>query len=101
MAVTRFRFAEIKWDSHMSTEPKFASNISAYAGPIFDCDTHIYEHDFDFFKEYLPLQYHEKWLPARKVGNDGRFGLHIGNRKVENAESNAEGLVPPPGKLKE
>ena len=73
----------------------------AYAGPIFDSDSHVHEHDFDFFKDYLPKKYHDKWLLARKVGPDGRFGLWIGDRKVENAEANAEGLVPPPGKLKE
>jgi predicted TIM-barrel fold metal-dependent hydrolase len=78
-----------------------AATVNRYDGPIFDSDTHIHELDFDFFREYLPKKYHEKWLPARKVGADGRFGLHIGNRMVENAEANAEGLVPPPGKLKE
>ena len=72
-----------------------------YSGPIFDCDSHVHEHDFDFFREYLPKKYHEKWLLQRKVGPDGTFGLYIGDRKVHNAEANAEGLVPPPGKLKE
>src|SRR5437870_4612323 len=75
--------------------------IPEYNGPIFDGDSHIIERNFDFFKEYLPKQYHKDWLPARKIGPDGRFGLHIGDRMVENAEANAEGLVPPPGKLKE
>ena len=51
---------------------------ASYAGPIFDCDSHVHEHDFDFFKEYLPKKYHEKWLLARKVGPDGKFGL-LGN----------------------
>ena len=71
-----------------------------YDGPIFDSDSHVHEHDFDFFKEYLPRKYHEKWLPTRKEGAEG-FGLYIGERRVHNAEANAEGLVPPPGKLKE
>src|SRR3954464_6415267 len=72
-----------------------------YTGLIFDCDSHIWERDFDFMREYLPAELHEDWLVARKVGPDGRFGVHVGNRMVENAESNAQGLVPPPGKLKE
>lgn len=72
-----------------------------YDGPIFDCDSHIWERDYDFLRQYLPQELHAEWLVARKVGPDGRFGLHIGDRMVENAESNAQGLVPPPGKLKE
>ena len=71
-----------------------------YAGPIFDSDTHIHEHDFDFFPEYLPKQYHDQWLLRRGEGPEG-YGLYIGPRKVHNAEANAQGLVPPPGKLKE
>jgi len=72
-----------------------------YTGPIFDCDSHIHERDFDFMRNYLPAELHSDWLVARKVGPDGRFGLHIGDRMVENAESNAQGLVAPPGKLKQ
>lgn len=83
----------------MSANPLSAA--PAYTGPVFDCDSHIHEHDLDFFKDYLPAQYHAKWLPARKVGPNGEFGLYIGDRRVHNAEANAEGLVPPPGKLKE
>jgi predicted TIM-barrel fold metal-dependent hydrolase len=73
---------------------------ASYDGPIFDSDTHVHEHDFDFFKEYLPRELHGKWLLQRREGSEG-FGLYIGDRKVHNAEANAEGLVPPPGKLKE
>jgi len=80
----------------MSANPLSAA--PAYTGPVFDCDSHIHEHDLEFFKEYLPAQYHAKWLPARKVGANGEFGLYIGDRRVHNAEANAEGLVPPPGK---
>lgn len=72
-----------------------------YTGPIFDCDSHIHESSYDFFKEYLPQQYHKEWLLARKVGPDGRYGLWLGDRMVENAEEREGGLVPPPGKLKE
>lgn len=80
---------------------RHSTGNNPYTGPIFDCDSHIHERDYDFMKRYLSAELHEKWLPARKVGPDGRFGLHIGDRMVENAESNAQGLVPPPGKLKE
>jgi len=78
-----------------------AEGMPTYEGAIFDGDTHIWERDYGFMAEYLPKTYHEHWLPARKVGKDGRFGLHVGDRMVENAESNAQGLVPPPGRLKE
>lgn len=71
-----------------------------YTGPIFDCDTHLHESSFDFLKQYLPKQYHRDWLLERRDGPEG-FGLYVGPRKVHNAESNPEGLVPPPGKLKE
>lgn len=83
------------------TAPSTAATAGRYDGPIFDCDSHVHEHDFDFFADFLPKKYHEKWLLTRKVGPDGQFGLYIGNRRVHNAEANAEGLVPPPGKLKE
>jgi predicted TIM-barrel fold metal-dependent hydrolase len=73
---------------------------AVYDGPIFDSDTHVHEHDFDFFKEYLPRDLHAQWLLQRREGREG-FGLYIGERKVHNAEANAQGLVPPPGKLKE
>ena len=72
----------------------------SYDGPIFDSDTHVHEHDFDFFREYLPRELHAQWLLQRREGPEG-FGLYIGERKVHNAEANAQGLVPPPGKLKE
>jgi len=73
-----------------------------YTGPICDCDSHIHGRDFfDFMEHYLPAELHAAWLVARKLGPDGCFGLHIGDRMVENVESNGQGLVPPPGKLKE
>jgi predicted TIM-barrel fold metal-dependent hydrolase len=73
---------------------------ASYDGPIFDSDTHVHEHDFDFFREYLPRELHAQWLLQRREGPEG-FGLYIGERKVHNAEANEQGLVPPPGKLKE
>ena len=72
----------------------------AYQGPMFDCDSHIWERNYDFMKKYLPKELHKDWLVARKAGPDG-FGLYIGERRVFNGESHPEGLVPPPGKLKE
>jgi hypothetical protein len=68
----------------MNTTAGRINPTSSYSGPIFDSDTHVHENDFEFFKEYLPKQYHEKWLPARKVGPDGKFGLYIGDRPVLN-----------------
>jgi predicted TIM-barrel fold metal-dependent hydrolase len=82
----------------MSASP--AAVASAYTGPIFDCDSHVHEENYDFFSEYLPKQYQERWLLRRKQGQEG-FGLYIGDRKVHNAEANPQGLVPPPGRLKE
>ncbi|MGE0385991.1 MAG: amidohydrolase family protein [Gammaproteobacteria bacterium] len=79
--------------------PQLRSRI--YDGPIFDGDTHIQEGNLEFMKEYLPARYHEKWLPALKTGKDGRYGLYIGERMVENADFDPSGLVPPPGRLKE
>ena len=38
-----------------------------YQGPIFDCDSHIYELNYDFMKDYLPKALQPDWLPARKV----------------------------------
>jgi predicted TIM-barrel fold metal-dependent hydrolase len=75
--------------------------VTAYSGPIFDADTHIVEDGFEFFKEYLPKPLHAQWLPARKHGPDGRFGLYVGDRRVENYDFREDGKVPPPGKLKE
>jgi len=75
--------------------------IPDYKGPIFDGDTHITEQDFSMFEKYLPKKYHKDWLITRKFGPDGRFGTFIGERRVENSEAHPEGLVPPPGKLKE
>jgi predicted TIM-barrel fold metal-dependent hydrolase len=77
-----------------------APTHATYDGPIFDSDSHVHEHDFDFFREYLPRDLHDQWLLQRRNGPEG-FGLYLGDRKVHNAEANAEGLVPPPGKLKE
>lgn len=86
------------------TQPALKSidnDIPTYDGPIFDSDTHIQEKDYSFFERYLPQQFHKDWLPQRKHGPDGRFGLFIGDTRIENADLQENGLIPPPGKLKE
>lgn len=72
-----------------------------YDGPIFDSDTHIQEKDYSFFAKYLPEKYHAEWMPQRKHAPDGRFVLYIGDTPIENADLQEDGLIPPPGKLKE
>src|SRR5262249_28226907 len=72
-----------------------------YTDPIFDGDSHIFEPDFAFFEHYLPKELHARWLVSARYSADGRFGIHGGERFVENAEYNAEGTIPPPGRLKE
>ena len=75
--------------------------IPDYKGPIFDGDTHLSEKDFSMFEKYLPKKYHKDWLITEKYGQDGVYGWFVGDRRVENAEADPSGLVPPPGKLKE
>ena len=67
------------------------SEAPVYDGPIFDGDTHMQEKDFSFFEKYLPKQYHDEWLPARKHGPDGKFGLFVGNTRVQNADAREDG----------
>jgi predicted TIM-barrel fold metal-dependent hydrolase len=74
--------------------------MATYDGPIFDGDSHVYERDFEFLRDYLPKKHHA-WIPERKVGPDGRYGMWVQDRRVENLETEGVGLVPPPGKLKE
>ncbi len=74
--------------------------MTRYDGPIFDSDMHVVEDDFEFFTEYLPEQYHAQWLPSRKVGPDGEYAMYVGDRKLLNYDFR-DGLVPPPGSLKE
>jgi predicted TIM-barrel fold metal-dependent hydrolase len=87
------------------TSQDFASGAlvrnGRYVGPVFDGDTHVQEGGLDFFKDYLPKALHQDWLPAEKIGPTGEFGLHLGDRILRNAEANPDGLVPPPGKLRE
>jgi predicted TIM-barrel fold metal-dependent hydrolase len=73
-----------------------------YDGPIFDGDTHIHEIDFDFMKTNLPEKFHKDWLLSYKHGSDG-YAMYLGDRVVPTTtgESSEDGLMPPPGKLKE
>ena len=84
----------------MASAPDLKS-VKTWTGPIFDCDTHIHERDYEVMRSFMPEDLRKEFGPARKVGPDGRFGLWLGDRKVENSEANPDGLVPPPGRLKE
>ena len=75
--------------------------IPQFKGPIFDGDTHITEKDWSMFATYLPKKYHHDWLIHDKIDANGKFSAWIGQRPVLKSEGNAEGLVPPPGKLKD
>jgi len=74
----------------------------AYSGPIFDGDTHLYETE-DAWSRYLPKQYEKDWRYHFKIDEDGYRALYIGERKVEVSAGyyDAEGRIPPPGKLHE
>lgn len=78
------------------------AGLPVYDGPIFDADTHIHEASFSFFKSYLPEEFHKDWLVETRHGPEG-YGVYIGDRVVGPSvgELNEEGLMPPPGKLKE
>jgi predicted TIM-barrel fold metal-dependent hydrolase len=75
---------------------------AAYAGPIFDADTHLYETP-DAFTRYLPDKYRATHGVGYRRGDDGQFALYVGPRKVEiSAEYVTEDFkVPAPGKLHE
>ncbi len=83
-----------------ATLAKKPGTAPAYTGPIFDADSHIQERNFDFMAQYTPKQFHEDWLVKSKYGPDGDYGLYLGSHKVDNTEI-ADGVVFPPGKLKE
>jgi predicted TIM-barrel fold metal-dependent hydrolase len=75
-------------------------NTPVYNGPIFDSDSHIQELNFSMMPKYLPEKYHEDWLIQSKYDDAGEYSLFLGKHKVENTEF-ADGVVFPPGKLKE
>jgi len=75
---------------------------SSYSGPIFDCDTHMYEVD-DAWSRYLPQQYAKDYDTRFRTGEDGDFALYVGDRKIEITSNyyTEDGRVAPPGKLHE
>lgn len=88
--------------AHAAAEAPVGQEITpaTYSGPIFDADTHLREKDWSFFKKYLPEAYKADWLVEPRVNADGKTQLFIGDRPIENYDS-ADGLMAPPGKLKE
>lgn len=76
--------------------------LPRYEGPIFDADTHIHEKDFSFFRKYLPEKFHKDWLVDYRHGLEG-YAMYIGERVVPTTpgELTEDGLMPPPGRLKE
>ena len=75
---------------------------TTYSGPIFDCDTHMYEVD-DAWSRYLPKQYAKDYDTRFRTGDDGDFALYVGDRKIEITSNyyTEDGRVAPPGKLHE
>lgn len=95
--------AKLAAEAHMTaTATATATTTSAYSGPIFDADTHLYE-TADAFTRYLPEQFKATYGVGYRRGEDGQFALYVGPRKVEiSAEYMTEDFkVPPPGKLHE
>ena len=88
----------------MATAPDMdtRNQVPYYSGPMFDADTHIHEPDFSFFEKYLPEKYHKDWLVSMRHGPEG-YGIYIGDRVVPTTpgEMREDGLMPPPGRLKE
>ena len=88
----------------MATNPAVKEGQSTveprYDGPIFDADSHIQERNFDMLAQYLPKKFHEDWLVQSRYDENGEYSLFLGSHKVENTEI-ADGVVFPPGKLKE
>jgi predicted TIM-barrel fold metal-dependent hydrolase len=79
------------------------AQADVYSGPIFDCDTHLYEVE-DSWSRYLPEKFKKDWsFEWRRAKNDGEWALHVGEKKVETSAGyfTEEGHAPPPGKLKE
>lgn len=79
-----------------------AAERAVYSGPIFDCDTHMYEVE-DAWSRYLPKQYAEDYDTRFRTGNDGDYALYVGDRKIEITSNyyTEDGKVAPPGKLHE
>lgn len=86
----------------MATLHKIHERAPSYQGPIFDSDTHIHEIDFSFLRQYLPEKHHKDWLLEIRNGPAG-YGMYVGQHIVPTTpgEMREDGLMPPPGRLKE
>ena len=56
------------------------TTATAFSGPIFDGDTHLYETP-DAFSRYLPAKFSKDWSYEWKTGDDGEFALYVGAQK--------------------
>jgi predicted TIM-barrel fold metal-dependent hydrolase len=76
--------------------------VPSYDGPIFDCDTHLYEVS-DAWSRHLPAQYRQDWDTRFKTGPDGEYALYVGEQKIEitGGYYTEDNRVPAPGKLHE
>src|SRR6266404_4798680 len=76
--------------------------MASYGGPIFDCDTHLYETP-DSWNKYLPSRFAPEWSYRWKNDENGEWALFLGERKIEVSAGyfTEDGRVPPPGKLHE
>jgi predicted TIM-barrel fold metal-dependent hydrolase len=72
-----------------------------YLGPIFDGDSHIQERDFSLFERYLPKPHHKEWLIRTGYNAEGEFTAFLGDDEMLTFEVFDNGLVFPPGKLKD
>lgn len=79
-----------------------AGKGAVYTGPIFDCDTHLYEVS-DAWSRYLPKPYAETMHTVFRTGADGEYSLYVGDQKIEIMGNyyTEDGRVPAPGKLHE
>jgi predicted TIM-barrel fold metal-dependent hydrolase len=84
----------------MTLVEKQSKTAPLYTGPIFDADSHIQERDFGFMARYTPKRFHEDWLVQSRYDENGEYSLFLGQHKVDNTEI-SDGVVFPPGKLKE
>lgn len=76
--------------------------MDAYAQPIIDGDSHIYE-DLDAWMEFMPAKDRADYLVERKLLADGRYPLHIGGKPISYGEEymKPDGSIPRPGSLAE
>lgn len=73
-----------------------------YQGPIFDADTHYWETE-EAWSAYLSDSAKKNYGITFKTGDDGKYAMYVGPRKVEISADHLQedGRVPAPGKLHE